>query len=290
MYNRLNSLISRIKPKISSFYEKNKTHIFVFIYVSIITHTIWLQLETLNFGFEKKYYTFAPDRYRMQIQLLLFLNRKIFNLSFFTLSAIAFLVCIYIVYLLIKPQNENLLYFFLILTLFLVRFDVDSSLMYVLILLIVKYKKAFILLFLILIKEIAFYLSFFYLLFHTDVNKKELYLYGGISGIIYAFIRFILIGNRPDYLNIFIFPVIENFREVLRQIPQIIIVSFFIYILFDKKYTKLLLIYLIPLVVFALPYEIQQWVPFFLIIIYEREHGTKEEHEYTSEVTNVVPL
>lgn len=233
------------------------------------THVLWEINNSINFTLT--YYSYSPDKYRLQEQVFLFLNRRILGLSFMTLTALSFFVVFMSIYVLIGPlDDKQLLDFILLMSIFLVHANMNNSLMYLLIILVIVTNKDWLSVGLIFIKEISFYLIWLYLFITEPTKRKKLIVYVFLASFIYIIIRFIVIGNVPVYHNGLWVPWLFNLHVLLENwfaiIYTIILGIYFI----PKKYYKLVILYSIPILFFSMFWETQLWFPLLMLCFSEQ--------------------
>ena len=260
-----------------------KQHIMVLgILVTLTYYGCWWVFSyrlSLNPGLIDYYLTSwasAPNRYRMYKQLLLFLHENPFPL--FTWLSLFWIICVYLTYLIMKPDSNNLLPFIVSITvLTLVCGIVDAPIYPILALLTIYRDKKWISLLLIplaLIKEIAAWIGLGVLLLHGG-NKKEGIVSFSIGAAIYAILRFVIIGDvgyAPDAAPFFVLPVLPSI--ILPSLKFVVIQSafslFILIIAIQREDLRILLWTAVPVFLFALFWYSHLWIPVIIVALARR--------------------
>ncbi len=132
------------------------------IYLRMITNKNFTEENALN------YYKYAPNVYRLQLQGELVLSRFL-NISFFLLDIIIFILVFTSIFYYLKPKGKNSLILFAIMITFIFNPVTTDSLMYILIVVIVKRDRIKALPLLGMIKELAVWQTLGYYL----LKKKQ---------------------------------------------------------------------------------------------------------------------
>lgn len=246
---------------------KYRDEILTITIIFFLTHETWKLLGATGFTFTDRV-QYAPFAYRLNWQIISLLEDAPF--SVLTWISISWIVSMILVYLILRPKGSQLFLFicwFAAVSYFGTIFDGEALLLVTLVVVYKDYKYAPLLLIPIaLFREIVAFIGFLFLFFYTE-NKKEGTLSFIIAGVLYAVVRFILIGNRPyQSLDFFTIPYLLDFllnpTYLLVYIPLIIIL---VLLTVDLEYKWMWLITAIPNFLFALFWEPQLWFPLVLV-------------------------
>lgn len=260
-----------------------KQHIMVLgILVTLTYYGCWAVFQyrlSLDSGLIDYYLTSwesAPNRYRMYKQFLLFLHDNPFPL--FTWLSLFWIICVYLTYLIIKPDSKDLLPFLVSITvLTLVRGVVDAPIYPILALLTVYRDKRWISLLLIplaLVKEIAAWVGLGVLFLYGE-NKREGIVSFSIGAAIYAILRFVVIGDvgyPPNAAPFFVLPVLPSI--ILLSLKFVVIQSalslFILIVTIQREDLRVLLWTAVPVFLFASFWYSHLWFPVIMVALARR--------------------
>lgn len=274
----------------SQFKNLDRTGIIPYCLSVIFGIGIYIRMVNNSFTESKAlyYYGFSPNIYRFQTQLVLFLA-KTFGFSFFILNSIIFIGVCWLIVFVINPTPEDQLIFFSIIFSFVFFPVLTDSLMYLILVLIVKFDNKKLIPILGFIKEFAVWqIAGYYLFVKKDLSKQFwMYLFSGL--IVYLLDRSmvnIFIGNPTipagGIIYIFGFFYVIPFFDVivndyfLAGITLIGLLFIALLVVKTKNEFFLLLWNFIPIIFFGIWWESQLWVPIFLILLI---HNKKSEQD-----------
>ncbi len=245
----------------------------------ILVQYAFSQLSVMWANNDLSYYTFSPNAYRLWTQFIVVLTRYGL-LSLAAITSIQFLLSVIVLWILIRKTDElpAILLGLVVVCLFLRIMDAP---MYIILALLGRTKRSELLIPLVLLKEIAFWLGFGYLLLFC--RSKRTFILGCISATLYIIIRFALIGNRP-----LIYPdaPVILLPMIVSEILTMSLVSFLFYsgiaialiltVVRDWTQVMLAIWLFIPVLVFSVFWEPQHWLMLVILLVAHRLEQKKE--------------
>ena len=263
-----------------------KLDILALLVILFITTISWQLLIYVGAETNRiRFFLYAPNAYRLFNWLLIQMDD--FILSFYGWAALTFLVVLILSYYLIRPRDFDYL-LFLAWIVFLPR--IFHALQLLLLVILVKYSEtkysSLILIPLALVKEIAFWQGFGYLFLSNKRSNREIFILAFISSFCYLWVRFIIIGDLsydPNNVPLFSIPFLIQkfitdpsfiiFHNFTRGIPLLILLCLTIQ---SKIDFRIVFWNIAPVVLFAVYWETQLWLPIALIILSDRKHFRRD--------------
>ena len=222
--------------------ENSSVLIIILYFLNLILISILLFNYFLNWKFNEAYFNAAPNRFRLQIQFMIFLNN--IGFSYFYSLILFFFIVFSLIFFVYKEEllnNRKMLIKLLVLEFFILvePFTIlHSSIAYLIIAISIKRKEKAWLIPLVLIREQAFWILLGYYILSSENIDKKLVKYSIISSILYLIVRFIILKDAPYYYNEELFPIIVMLnssvsKDIIIQasvmIPLTLVYSLFIF-------------------------------------------------------------
>lgn len=264
------------------FHKDNiKFHLSIISIIIIFSYFAYIALRKTPIEGIIIYYDSVPNRYRLQSQITLLLHDIFFSYQLW--SALIFCSIMIIAYFLLKPRGIDLIIFLGFIGILSKLPMIENGLMYLLLILMVKYNKRFLILSLAIIKEFSIWQAIGYYLIYQK-NRMLTIIYGITAFLIY-FIIIMLLG-WTTYLGVDYFEVyqklIPNFaNSLISNLHYIIPIILFSVLMVNNRNDVFLLIWNIPFILFfGNIWEAQLWFPIFFLItankMYIKENKNRE--------------
>lgn len=224
------------------------------------------------------YLSFAPNAYRLQTQFILVISEYFHFVEYFYYytTVATFFLSISLIYYVLKLDSVDL-YLYLI---FLLQFVMQPSLIenafsYVLLVLMIVYKKPVLIIPNIIIKEFSLWQALGYYFIIKRKYSRPL-VFGSLAGALYVSI--VLLTGLEQYQFTGISYIFSFFSTIpffvndfmLREEHVLLVLSLSLAIFFSIETKQDIYLYLwqaIPIMLFGLFWEIQLWFPVVLIIL-----------------------
>ena len=252
-------------------YRNDIPNILIIWVATVLGHQ---KLNTMNIADLLIYWDYAPNRYRLFLQLLIFLHEIPF--SVITLISLTFGISMTITYLIIKPKDQDLI-LFIAAVLLVGGFAYGyNAIMYPMLAIIGKYKDhkltPLLLIPLALFKEFTFVIAVLYLLLYIK-KKLPILICSTIGAISYLIIRFWVLFDTTNNPNgaplITLLHALKSTDLWLLGIGLCIIIIMILAVK-EKREGILIITTAIIIVTFALWWEPQLWVPTLILILARR--------------------
>ena len=242
-----------------------------------------LKLREIDIAAKLECWTYAPNRYRLFHQLLIFLHDNPFSIV--TLISLSFGVCVTISYFIIRPEGNDLSLFLLGVVLVGCFGYGLNAVMYPILALLSRYHKSpgaiFLLIPLALVKEFAFFVAvvFLFLVSRTRYLKLRALIVGALGVVCYLILRCMIlgdVGNSPVSAPLFtLFYMIQGVDIWLLGVGCCAVLMI---CLASRTRHDWYLTIVTALVVsiFALWWEPQLWLPTLILILAEPRRRTEE--------------
>jgi hypothetical protein len=225
------------------------------------------------------YYSYAPDLYRIGIQLSVLLDNHPFPL--FTWMSLMCFGSLFLAYLIIRPDHEDAMVLIagsMWLALFSYPF---VGVAYVVVALLAKYRNhravSLLLPILAILREVTALTAFVFLWFYSK-NKREAVMGFAGAAAAYYIMRFLLIGDMPYAYgpsSFFLLLSLLSYMSTTWAFKlSVLTTSIILFAVRTKRELIFILVNLIPFLCFAHWFELQLWLPILLCMMGAREAST----------------